>query len=185
MGLKVLSIDPGTDSLGFAVLELVEEENRVLVLTAGTLNSIRLSKHLHGIRETHGDRIARLFAIKLALQRHMRRWQPDLVASEAPFLGRFPQAFAALTECIAFIRAAVYTYSPNVSLRLYDPPTVKLAIGVPGKANDKGLITAALRRNVDWIVPVHNLRMETLDEHANDAIAVGVCHLKTLGYLNR
>lgn len=182
MNFRILSIDPGTNTLGYAILE-VDEKGLVNILEAGTFNALKASMPLEGIREVHGDRTAKLYAISEFITKFLSKWCPLGVASESPFFGRLPQAFSALTECITYIRQGVMRHDPNMSIGLYDPPTVKKTMGVSGKSSDKELMSKALNKYNNRVKPTIHVDVSKLDEHAIDAICVGITHLIGLGMI--
>lgn len=102
------------------------------------------------------------------------------VASECPYMGRFPQAYAALTECLTSIRSAVHDYDPTLVLHEIDPATVKMNVNVNGKSGDKQLMTNAVTELIKTgrILNTGLVNIGLLDEHAIDAIAVGYAHIR-------
>jgi hypothetical protein len=102
------------------------------------------------------------------------KWGPHAVICESPFLGRFPQAFAALTETMSMIRRAVYRFDRTVYVETVDPPTAKMAVGVSGKGKDKEDVRqGVLKLQAQGVLFNLNRDVTLLDEHSIDAIAVG------------
>lgn len=169
--LRVVGIDPGTDTLGFAVLDLYLSTGD---LTVTHVETIELQKMLIDYRheeQVHGSRTARLVALEERLFIYFEHYQPHAICAESPFLSRFPQAFAALTECISFIRRAVMRYDRYKPLEKVDPPTAKKAVGATirrGMTKDdvKTAIAKLPLRYADGV------DLNTLDEHSVDALAV-------------
>jgi hypothetical protein len=92
-------------------------------------------------------------------------------------MGRFPQAFAALTECLTAIRRAVLRYDDFKPLLLVDPPTAKLAVGVKGKGSVKDDVKQGVLSLRNLLNP-DNIDIQNLDEHSIDAIAVAMSRAK-------
>jgi Holliday junction resolvasome RuvABC endonuclease subunit len=141
-----------------------------------TFDAARSLVHYRSAVAVHGERVARLLAHEHGLASYFSVFRPHAIASEAPYLGRFPQAYAALVECVSAIRRAVMTYDAYMPLHVVDPMTVKAAVGVVSKGRKKS--DALSKENVRAAVMGLGLNnpgqidLEALDEHSIDAIAV-------------
>jgi Holliday junction resolvasome RuvABC endonuclease subunit len=170
---RVVGLDPGTETFGVAVLDLSLQTGEIVVVYSETLALQKLLRH-HNYRseeETYGGRTARLMALEDSLFNLFEQLQPHAICSESPFLSRFPEAFAALTECVSYARRAVCRYDRYLPLEVVDPPTAKKAVGMKVKRgmtkDDVKIAVAKLPiRYAEGIV------LEDLDEHQVDAIAV-------------
>lgn len=169
---RIVSTDPGTNTLGVAVLQI--RDGKLYVEHAATFLIGKLATAYPIIIEYHGEKIAKLHAITECITTLLRAWQPTWIASEGPYLGRFPRAFAALVECVDAIRRAVISYDSFTGLSVTDPATVKKSVGVNGKSGDKELMRAAIAAH-PLLVFTDAVNIDALDEHSIDAIAVGVC----------
>lgn len=174
---RIVSIDPGTNALGAAVLDIDPVTGHITVEHAVTLNVAKLSQQFPQIVAVHGERVSKLYAVEKHLLKFYMAWIPDSIVSEAPYMGAFPQAYAALVECVTSVRRAVMSFIKTMPLYTIDPASVKKSIGVSGKSGDKEAVRAAIQ-----LVPniSFNVDIATLDEHAVDAIAVGIAHYKSL-----
>lgn len=174
---RMVSIDPGTTTLGIAVSEFDDDLSRMVVVDAMTIRGDILAKRYNPeyiLR--HGDRNARLIALRGALKRYFDTWLPTVICSEAAYLGRSAQAYAALIEAVSMIRYACELYDPSIRLETFTPSEVKVGVGVGGRSGDKELMRAALEKVEDlWI----QVPLDSLDEHAIDAIAVGYVKFMT------
>lgn len=172
---RVLGIDPGTDTMGMACLVVDLEDHSVILEQVMTLQGHRNAKYTPSVTQTHGERIGRLYAHRQALARQFQHYRPHVVVSEAPFMGRFPAAYAALVECVVFIRFALFDYDPTMQLLMVDPPTAKMAVGVSGKSKDKNEVMEGIERLVaeGKLKNPHDIPIRELDEHSTDSIAVG------------
>jgi hypothetical protein len=164
-----LSIDPGTAMLG-TTINAITMNDQYVVLHSCTTNIELVVRHTYPTEQimVHGERFFKNMACARVVDKFATAWWVNDVVSESPYMGRFPQAFGALTECMAAMRNALYVHNPNRALHTIDPSTIKKSVGVSGKSGDKELMRQAVQRiagsmvNVDW-----------LDEHAIDSIAVG------------
>lgn len=179
---RVISIDPGTNSFGIAILDIVQE-SKLYVRYADTINVEKISRPFIGINEVHGEKVAKLFALERFLIEFLMENTPHRVVSESPYMGRFPAAFGALVECLTAIRRALMTYDLNLPLNLIDPASVKQAIGVNGKSGDKSLMAKAVASLDGYIDFDEGVVLSDLDEHAIDAIAVGAADCIAQGIL--
>lgn len=168
---RVVGIDPGTENLGFSVLDLSLQDGSRTVTYTETLHSQKLLSMYRVEEDVHGTRTARLMALEDRLFLLFEQWQPHAICSEAPYMGRFPQAFAALTECVSYVRRAVCRYDRYIPLDVVDPPTAKKAVGVLVKRGvTKDDVTVAIARLP--LVYASGIDLSTLDEHQVDALAV-------------
>lgn len=181
--LRIVSFDPGTDTLGSSVLEINLRTLQLTVLDAQTFVARRPMRYRPGYRiveDLHGDRHARLMSHRNSVMSHLSRWQPHAVACESPFMGIRAQAFGALVECVNVLRYAVYEYDATVSFEMITPPQAKKTVGASFKGADKNDV----KLGIQALFETSNGRMvygayqpfESIDEHSVDAIAVGLCH---------
>ena len=179
---RLLSIDPDTDTLGVSILSYDFVNKQINLEFAYTMNASKDSKRYKLACDVHGNRYGRLHSLQEALTDLMFNFNIHGVVSECPYMGRFPQAFAALTECLSCIRAAIVNYDPLLMLHEIDPSTVKMHVGVNGKSGDKDLMFAAIDNLLSSgrIRNNGNLNHRLLDQHAIDAIAVGYGHMRNL-----
>jgi hypothetical protein len=171
---RIVGIDPGTDTLGASVLDVDLATREVLLLESNTFEGARLAQNYSNVAAVHGDRLARLIAHEDNLYGYFVYLQPHSVIAESPFLRKFPQAFAALTECISHIRRAVLRYDPFMPFLQIDPPTVKLAAGVKHKGSTKDDVKRGLQQLIanGSILNPNAIDIEALDEHSVDSIMV-------------
>lgn len=175
---RILSIDPGTNTLGIAILR-IQGPNTALEY-AFTLQVGKLFTRYPLIIENHGDKVAKLYTVQQDLLKVMEAWKPTYLVSEGPYMGSFPAAYAALVECLDAVRRAVIAYDETLPLNVIDPARVKKAIGVSGKSGDKTLVRAALATKEAFTL-MADITLDKLDEHAIDAVAVGLAFRKLHG----
>ena len=169
---RIFAIDPGTDTLGTAVLDVDLLRGTISLIHAETFQGSRMCRGLVGTIETHGERAAKLEAHRQQLFSMIHYFAPASVICESPYMGRFPQAYRALVECLLAIRDAVSGYDIAMSLDTVDPPTAKKAVGAPGKGGGKGAVRDAVLK-LKSLQNRSGLDLKALDEHSIDAIAVG------------
>lgn len=168
---RVIGIDPGTENLGFSVLDLDLRNGQVSLSHSETIVSQKLLADYRNEERIHGQRTARLMSLEDRLFIIFEQYQPQAVCCESPFMHRFPQAFAALTECVSYVKRALYRYDRFKPITMVDPPTAKMSVGVTVKRG-------VTKEDVAAAIPKLNLHLandillENLDEHEIDSIAV-------------
>lgn len=176
---RVLAIDPGSTNLGMSVLEINHFTNRVKVVHAYTFHIDNIIRHAYSNYEfIYGTSAARLYAIGELVFSMLNAWGIDDVVSESPYMGRFPRAFEVLTYCMATIKNATFRYYGDRPLTIYDPASVKTAVGVKGTSKDKAAVAIAL--TLQPYLDLNGFDINFLDEHSTDAIAVGCTYAKKL-----
>lgn len=173
---RVVGIDPGTDTLGVALLDVFLGTKQVVLVEAHTFSGEQLARAYPYLAQYYGDRVARLTAHEDNLYGFFVYAQPHSVIAESPFLRKFPQAFAALTECVSHIRRAVMRYNNFMPLLTVDPPTAKLQVGVSGKGKTKDDVKQGLVKLIasGQLLNPYEIDILALDEHAVDSIVVGL-----------
>lgn len=150
---RVLGVDPGTNILGYAVLEVRGTE-----LLALDLGVIYLKKV-----EDHPNRLKRIFE---RLQAIIEHYQPKAMAIEAPFYGKNPQSMLKLGRAQGVAIAAAIT--KGLEIAEYSPKSIKQSVTGNGNAA-KEQVAAMLVRTLKV-----DLEGQYLD--ATDALAAAVCH---------
>lgn len=176
---RILSIDPGSDTLGLALIDVDLEHHTATLVHTNTLNATRAIRQMPFTAETFGDRQARLTSHAHVIRDYLGSARPHCVISESPFMGRFPQAFASLVECMYMLQAVVAEYDPGMCLETIDPPSVKKLVGAPTKrpkgmspTDFKGTVKTALK-GLSKLQLGQQVSLDYCDEHAIDAVAVG------------
>lgn len=169
---KILSLDPGSSHCGVAIL-LDHLDGSDLVIDDSFTVHLKDSNPMYSeFGDLHGNRVIRLLQLGDAVLDLCRTHRPHAIIVEANYLGRFATAFAALVECVAMVRSAVYMYDPFLPLYSVDPSTVKINAGMERvKGSDKEDVRRVMRqrKNIVW-----NVDLEDLDEHSVDACAIGL-----------
>lgn len=176
---RILGIDPGTETLGVAILDLDIHTGEIVRSIAHTLVASHSPYFNRELANVHGHKAARLEAHKLNLFHLFKTAQPSLIASEAPFYNRFrPNAYAPLVETMMVIRDALRQYDWHKHLMVLDPPRVKKAVGAKGNAK-KDEVQAALLKHLK-VIRMDKTTFMKLDEHSVDALCVAYAHYQFL-----
>lgn len=170
--VRFIAIDPGSRTLGLAVLEYNFDDNTLTVLFTRCLNVDEGMTHLQYMTDLVGTRRARLYLIHRFLTEQIREWCPGFVIMETPYMGSFAQVFKVLVEIEKTIEAIITDFGNGISLFKIDPSTVKKTIGVSGKSGDKSLILAAVKALSNLVLKA-GIVLDEITEHEVDAIAVG------------
>jgi crossover junction endodeoxyribonuclease RuvC len=149
----ILGIDPGTNVLGYSIIEQRGKQSQLLkmdVLVLGTKDDLSTKmKKLF-------DQITEIIDI----------FKPDILAIEAPFFGKNVQSMLKLGRAQGICIAAAF--SRSIPFVEYSPRKVKQSITGNGAAS-KEQVANMLQRMFNFeSIPSH------LD--ATDALAVAVCH---------
>ncbi len=154
MGKKVLGIDPGSRTTGFAVL--VEENNSY---SAEVCDVLRMEK-----MEDHTERLQFIFE---EITKLVQVYKPDECAVETPVYGVDPLAMLKLGRAQAAAILAIT--NQGVKVAEYYPKMVKKSITGNGNAG-KQQVAFMLQK-------LMNTSVEGLPEDATDALAVAWCHV--------
>lgn len=151
--MRIIGIDPGTNLLGFGVIDVVRGEP-VLV----DMDVLDLRKE--------ADAYSKLQRICLEIGRVCDTYRPDVMALESPFLGKNAQVIFKLGRAQgAAIIAAV---SRGIAVHEYAPRKAKVAITGNGSASKEQVANMISRLLKVELNPSH------LD--ATDAVAIALCH---------
>jgi crossover junction endodeoxyribonuclease RuvC len=150
---RIIGIDPGTNILGYAVIEVVNKEIRIL-----GIDVLKMQKT--------DDHPAKLKEIFENIQKIVAHFKPTEMALEAPFFGKNVQAMLKLGRAQGVAMAAGLT--AGLSINEYSPKKVKQSVTGNGNAT-KEQVAAMLSQTFK-----KNIETEYLD--ATDALGVAVCH---------
>ena len=149
----ILGIDPGTNVLGYSIIEQRGKQSQLLkmdVLVLGTKDDLSTKmKKLF-------DQITEIIDI----------FKPDILAIEAPFFGKNVQSMLKLGRAQGICIAAAF--SRSIPFVEYSPRKIKQSITGNGAASKEQVANMLQRIFKFEAIPSH------LD--ATDALAVAVCH---------
>lgn len=165
--LRIVGVDPGTDTLGWCLLEVNPMLATIRYVASQTLEAARATRHLKEQSEIVGGRFTRLQYLEDAMLNVFGQNTPDVVICESPFYNRRrPQAFESLVECKFTLAKALFRYSRWLPLESVSPASAKQSVGVVAKGSTKQDVSKALLK----IFP--NAPIANMDEHSVDAMAV-------------
>jgi len=151
---RLIGIDPGTNNMGYAILEVSGK-----VLTVNDLGVISFKKYL-----SHQQKLKIIFE---RLQQLIDHYKPIEMAIEAPFYGKNVQSMLKLGRAQGVAIAAAMT--KGLEMVEYSPKKIKKVVTGNGNAA-KEQVAAMLE---------HQLKIKLLDEFpldATDALGVAFCH---------
>ena len=153
MKQRILGIDPGTNVLGYGILDC--EGNHATVVVMGVLELKGLPDHYFKLKKIY-DRIMSIIG----------EFKPDQLAIEAPFFGKNVQSMLKLGRAQGVCMAAAV--ANDMPITEYAPLRIKQAITGNGAAS-KEQVAAMLQRM---------LRFEDIPKYldATDALGAAYCH---------
>ena len=163
MHMRVMGIDCGGEYTGYGVVEM-SERGALCCLTCG---AIKLST-----REPLPRRLSRIFT---QLAEIITEHHPDEVAIEDVFYALNVKSALKLGQVrgVAMLAAA----SAGLEVAEYSPLTIKSSVVGYGRAEKQQVQHMVTRLLALAVAP------EPMD--ASDALAIAICHLHTVGTLNR
>jgi Holliday junction resolvasome RuvABC endonuclease subunit len=174
--LTLLAIDPGLNNTGVAVFKLKLDPFEIISIDALTLQARRLIDTSGLDDEDYVERIHKRYSMTRALRKIILRENPSVVACESPFFDRRkPSSFAVLTEVLISYFDAAVEVNPAVRFSYVEPLLVKKILGVAGQKG-KEVVRESMEKQ-DFVSKVIQ-RLDDLDEHAIDAICVGITYIK-------
>jgi len=151
---RLLGVDPGTNVLGYAVIE-VDTKKQLSLVKMGVLTMHHL--------ETPQLKLKRIFE---RVQEIVIQYKPREMAIEAPFYGKNVQSMLKLGRAQGVAMAAAMVN--NVNVTEYAPKKIKQSVTGNGNASKEQV--AAMLNNIIK----QPLDKEFLD--ATDALGAAVCH---------
>ena len=157
--MRVLGIDPSSQSTGFGIIEFTNDHYEVL--DYGTIKPSRRA-YLHD----------KLHEIKLEVEQLIEKLAPEEVAIENPFYAQNIKTAITLGQVRGAVLVAVA--GRKCPLFEYSPLEIKKAITGYGQAQKEqvGIMVKTLL----------NITDDKMEEDASDALACAICHLNTRLY---
>ncbi len=150
---RLLGVDPGTNVLGYAVIEIANKSMALVVL--GVITMHHLEEHQHKLKKIFEE-----------LQAIIRRYHPDEMAIEAPFYAKNVQSMLKLGRAQGVAIAAAIT--KGVEITEYSPKKIKQSVTGNGNAS-KEQVAAMLEQ-------ILKTKLEEKYLDATDGLAAAVCH---------
>ncbi len=157
---KILGVDPGTNLLGYAVIEVVQR--KIILVEMGVVTMRKLS--------SPAEKLKKIFE---SLERIIKSHRPYEMAIEAPFYGKNVQSMLKLGRAQGVAIAAAMVN--EVSVKEYAPKKIKQSVTGKGSASKEQV--AAMLENI------LNIKLDDYGLDATDALATAVCHHFQLGSL--
>lgn len=171
---NIIGIDPGSETLGLAIIEFDIDTLNIVSSQAKTFVGSKMYSQDNWLSNIHSPRVARISCHKQNLIDIFRNIDPIQIACESPFYNpRRPNAYGVLVEVLTMVREAVIEYDNWKNLYLIDPPTVKKSIGAPGNADKIKMMECMI--NLSGLNFIDPAGVQCLDEHSIDALAVAYC----------
>ena len=156
---KILGVDPGTNVLGYAILEISGTDLKVQ-----TIGVIKLDKFK--------DHQTKLKEIYLQLQEIIETYLPQHMSIESPFFGKNVQSMLKLGRAQGVSMAAAMTM--GLEIVEYSPKKIKQSITGNGNAS-KEQVASMLKHMLDFEVKEYYL-------DATDALGAALCHYHQLSH---
>ena len=150
---RILGVDPGTNIMGYAVLDVCGRRSDVVVMDV-----VKMAK-----LPAQADKLKMIFT---SLDNIIEEYSPDILAIEEPFFGKNPQSMLKLGRAQGVAMAAALAH--GLEIFEYPPRRIKQAITGVGSAS-KEQVAAMLKALYPDIV-----QPDYFD--ATDALAAAVCH---------
>ncbi len=149
----ILGIDPGTNIMGYGIIEVLGKKINLLSLGVLKLNKV----------ENHALKLKNIFEQTSSL---IDQYHPDELAIEAPFFGKNVQSMLKLGRAQGVAIAAAL--SRSIPVFEYSPRKIKQSI--TGKGNSSKEQVAGMLQ--------HLLQFKEMPEHldATDGLAAAMCH---------
>jgi crossover junction endodeoxyribonuclease RuvC len=151
----ILGIDPGTNVMGYGLLEVADKKPRLVAMGALELSKV----------ESHYLRLRRIFDCVVEL---IEQYHPDELAIESPFLGINVQSMVKLCRAQGVAMAAAVSH--DLPVFEYAPMKAKMAITGNGGAS-KEQVSAMLCRILHIAPADLGKRLD-----ATDALGIALCH---------
>jgi crossover junction endodeoxyribonuclease RuvC len=155
---RILGIDPGTNLLGFAIIDCLGKSKPKLI-EMDVLDMRKFKEQSH-----------KLSIIYTQISQIVRQFRPHTVAIEAPFYGKDVQAMLKLGRAQGVAMAAVLTN--GVPIVEYSPRSVKQVVTGKGNAT-KDQVAKMLGFQIEG-------KIEAKFEDATDALGIAFCHFLEL-----
>ena len=154
-GLRIMGIDPGTNYMGYGIIDIVDGKPQAVVM--GEID-------MHKIADAH-QKLRYIFERVKGLT---ESYQPDEVAFESPFFGENVQSMLKLGRAQGVAIAAVLSSTDSTPIAEYAPTRIKQAITGRGQATKQQVATM-----INSILGT-DYAPRKLD--ATDGMAVALCH---------
>lgn len=149
----ILGIDPGTNIMGYGIIEI--KQNKPIVISVGVIKLNKLDDHFVRLKHIF-ERISGL----------INEYHPDELAIEAPFFGKNVQSMLKLGRAQGTAIAAAISHS--IPVFEYAPRKIKQSITGNGNASKEQV--ASMLQKI--------LKIDEMPKYldATDALGAALCH---------
>lgn len=180
---RILSIDPSTTALGWALSEYDRDSGELLVQYTGIISANKIAKKKRKEEiEEFGPKLITLSILEEEFEKLVLSKQPNYVVAEDTFYNPgMPQAHPALLLCLHVLEQTLKrlfdTNKLNIAtskkLHKFAPKFIKSSLTGKGNASKQQMIESA--QTHDKIKYVDGLLdpEKPLEEHIADAVAIG------------
>jgi crossover junction endodeoxyribonuclease RuvC len=152
--MRIISIDPGYERLGVAIIEKLPKERETLLFSECFKTSAKLPHH------------ERLSLIGKRITEVIKKWKPEALATEKLFFSKNQKTALSVAEARGVI---LYTGSSlGLDVFEYAPADIKIAITGYGKSEKHQMI--------DMTRKLIKVDSKTNSDDEFDAIAIGLTH---------
>lgn len=180
---RIVSIDPGSTHVGIAISQ--EVNGKLKVLHAASLEVDKVVTAVYGDDYPYGKRMAQVAVITDYVEKMFSGWEPSVVASEVPYLdSQNIDAYTALYDCVKAIKDVLIKGFKGVPLVTINPSVAKADIGIPkDRYSDKAAVSEYIVASP--LIDLSDIFVDQLDQHAFDAILMGLSHYKAVYWWRR
>jgi crossover junction endodeoxyribonuclease RuvC len=153
--MRIISIDPGYERLGLAIIEKEKNQKEVLLYSECFKTSAKLPHH------------ERLALIGSKIYETIKEWRPEQLATEKLFFSGNQKTAMLVAEA----RGVILYVGATLGLPIFEyrPNEIKIAITGYGKSEKKQII--------DMVKKLIKVNTKTNSDDEFDAIAIGLTHL--------
>lgn len=151
----ILGIDPGTNVMGYAVIQVTDKKPQLVVM--GVLQLNKLDSHYLRLKRIH-ERVLGL----------IEQYHPDELAIESPFVGINPSSMIKLCRAQGVAMAAAV--QRDIPIFEYPPAKVKIQIVGNGAAS-KEQVAAMVKQTLHLTDDDMKAKFD-----ASDAVAIALTH---------
>ena len=157
--MRIISIDPGYERLGIAVIEKLPKQREVLVFSECFKTSSKLPHH------------ERLALIGNRIKEVIKKWKPESLVTEKLFFSGNQKTAMLVAEA----RGVILYSGSSMGLDIfeYTPNEVKIAITGYGRSEKKQMM--------DMTKKLIKISSDTKSDDEFDAIAIGLTHFAING----
>jgi crossover junction endodeoxyribonuclease RuvC len=157
--LRVLGIDPGTATTGWAVLE--EKDGKIIPVAYGHIETSKKNSDEERLCEICAD-----------LEKIIKKYQPQEAAIEKIFFFKNQKTVIAVAQARGAIILTLK--QKNIIIAGYTPLQIKQALTSYGRAEKKQV--------QEMVKNILNLKCIPKPDDTADAIAIALCHLNSLKF---